>query len=98
MRLAAKIDRERAITLHRGGATPGDIAQMFGVKPPAITRILRAAGINLRPKRDAHRDALADLVSEGLTIRLAAQKLGIAPRTGDILWAEICSGLGWQAS
>lgn len=94
---APKVDRERAVALHRGGATPAAIAQMFGVKPPAITRALRSAGIILRPGREAMRDRLADLVSEGMTVPAASAKLGFSPRYGNLLWADIVRGLGWQA-
>jgi len=44
-----KLDKELAIALHGQGFASSEIAERFGVTPPTVHKVLRAAGIRQRP-------------------------------------------------
>jgi|KBSSwiStaDraftv2_1062776.scaffolds.fasta_scaffold517391_2 transposase len=97
---ASKIDRERAVALYRAGYTTKEIAGRFGVKSPAVTRVLTASGINLNRKggsREGQRNRLADLVADGHTVEAAASIMGVGKAWAMALWRSICADLGAQA-
>lgn len=43
------------------------------------------------------KEALAELVSQGMSISAACRQIGMSQQNGSRLWAEIKAGLGRQA-
>lgn len=49
-------------------------------------------------KDERDMDALAEKVERHGSIARAAKQLGMSIYRAESLWAQICAGLGWQAS
>lgn len=49
-------------------------------------------------KDERDMDALAERVERHGSIARAARQLGMSIYRAESLWAQICAGLGWQAS
>ena len=49
-------------------------------------------------KDERDMDALAEKVERHGSIARAARQLGMSIYRAESLWAQICAGLGWQAS
>lgn len=65
-------------------------------KMTLVQTAANARQVLMANKRD-RMDRLADLVSEGNTIRAAAASMGISESAALGLWSQIKRSLGWQA-
>ena len=89
-------DCDRLVELYQSGLTPLQISERFGVSPYAIKSKLRDWRIPCQ-HRLPRRDDLAELISQGLTIKQASVRLGMRYGTAKGIWHRIRTALGEQA-
>lgn len=100
--MTRKVDTDQAAAMYRAGTPTRAIANHFGVQPPAITRALAKAGVAMTKRRptmhgSAQRDRMAELVSEGASVKEAGKAMGLTESGAFWMWKQLRAGLGWQA-
>lgn len=90
---------ERMVAMYRRGVSIGEIASQFSVQPPAVRRVIVAAGLNLakvRPLAD-WKGELAEYVANGGTISGFSIVNGRSSNWAFAIWKLIRADLGAQA-